>query len=176
MEVSKAWCISPSRCLRISANRIRMGSENAAPFQRVDKLFQVDAAGWFLGGMDKQIAVLADGEIAFAPTGDIIEFSGVVGGPTIGGLANLGAATAATFILSGDAPWRAANTRQARLPSQLKHGSPRMDSDIPSNTIFAKPRSRIHRRSENFRWNLGVENDHLKAGIHASKARVPLPL
>ena len=47
------------------------------------------AAGILLG-MDPQVAVLADREIALAPTGDVVELGGLRGGPAIGGLANRG--------------------------------------------------------------------------------------
>ena len=39
--------------------------------------------------MNEQIAVFADREIAFTPTGDIVEFCGVGSGPAIGWLADL---------------------------------------------------------------------------------------
>ena len=41
-----------------------------------------------LSGCTQQVAVLADGEVAFAPTGDVVEFSGFRSGPSISGLAN----------------------------------------------------------------------------------------
>jgi hypothetical protein len=46
--------------------------------------------------MDEEIAVGADGEITFAPTGDIVHFGGVGHCPTIGRFTNLGA-TAVDF-------------------------------------------------------------------------------
>ena len=40
--------------------------------------------------MNEQVAVLADREIAVAPTGYVVEFGGMRGGPAIGWFAHLG--------------------------------------------------------------------------------------
>lgn len=58
---------------------------NAAHDQLVDELFEVELAMGFFVGMDKKIAIFPNGEIAFAPTGDIVEFIGVRNGPTLRG-------------------------------------------------------------------------------------------
>jgi hypothetical protein len=40
--------------------------------------------------MNEQVTVLADREIAFAPTGDIVELGGVSDSPAVGWFTNLG--------------------------------------------------------------------------------------
>ena len=57
---------------------------DAAQLELLHQLPQVDAARGSLVGMHPQVPVRAHGEIAFAPTGDIVEFAGVDGGPSFG--------------------------------------------------------------------------------------------
>jgi hypothetical protein len=60
------------------------GQSDSAPFERIDELLEIDTAVRLLCWMNKQMAVLANGKIAFAPACDIVELGGVCGGPTIG--------------------------------------------------------------------------------------------
>src|ERR1700674_5463398 len=61
---------------------------NAPELQVVDQFLEVDGAAGILLGVDLQVAVLADREIALAPTGYVVEIRGLGRGPSIGGLAN----------------------------------------------------------------------------------------
>ena len=62
------------------------GKRDAAQNQRIDQLLQVDRAGRVLGRMDMDVAVAVDGEIALAPTGDVVQIAGVLGGPPLDGV------------------------------------------------------------------------------------------
>ncbi len=53
----------------------------AAQLQPVDETLQVDAAIGIFGGMDLQVALLGDREVALAPAGDIVEFRRFSGRP-----------------------------------------------------------------------------------------------
>ena len=66
------------------------GEPDAAQLELFDQLAQIDAARRLLAGMHPQVPVRADGKIAFAPTGDIVEFAGVGDGPPLGWLVNGG--------------------------------------------------------------------------------------
>ena len=57
--------------------------------QGIDELLQIDAAVGFFGRMDKQVAVLANREIAFPPACDIVQLGGVGGRPAVGRFAHL---------------------------------------------------------------------------------------
>ena len=61
---------------------------DAAELQLVDQFLEVDGAAGILVGVDQHVAVLADREVALAPTGDVVEFRRFRDGPAIGGLAN----------------------------------------------------------------------------------------
>jgi hypothetical protein len=62
---------------------------NASPLQRVHQFLQVYEATLLFGGVDKQISVLAHGEIALSPARDIIKFRGFRRRPAVCGFANL---------------------------------------------------------------------------------------
>ena len=62
---------------------------NAAPAQGVDELFQIDGAIDFFGGMNEQMSIGADGKVAFSPTGDVVHFCGIGGGPAVGWFTDL---------------------------------------------------------------------------------------
>ena len=62
---------------------------DAAQHQLVDQFLQIDAARWFFVGMHPEMAVLADREIAFSPGGNIVQFTGVIDGPSLGGFEDL---------------------------------------------------------------------------------------
>ena len=53
----------------------------AAQLQAIDQPLQIDAAARLLGGMDLQVALLADGEVALAPAGHVIQLGGFGGRP-----------------------------------------------------------------------------------------------
>ncbi len=59
--------------------------------------FRSIEAGGVLLGMDAHVAVIAHREIAFAPTGDIVEVAGQLRGPAFGGLHDQGAFAAVSF-------------------------------------------------------------------------------
>jgi hypothetical protein len=65
------------------------GEGDASPAERIDKLLQIDSAIDFFGGVNEEVAVLADGEIAFAPTSDIVKLGSVGDGPAVGWFTNL---------------------------------------------------------------------------------------
>src|SRR4051794_12671018 len=65
------------------------GRIDATEDELVDKLLQVDGAGWFFARVDPEAAVLANREVAFAPCGDIVQLTGIGGGPPIGWLIDL---------------------------------------------------------------------------------------
>src|SRR5690349_2180607 len=62
---------------------------NAAPFEGVAQLLEIDAPARLLCRVNEKMAVLADGKIAFAPTADIVKLRCIGGGPTIRGLMHL---------------------------------------------------------------------------------------
>ena len=97
MAVSKALCSSPSRCFRISAKRIRIGREMPRSTSVSTSFLQVDRARRVLFRMDQHVAVLVDRKIALAPTGDIVQFAGVLRGPSLRRLHDEGAFTAVSF-------------------------------------------------------------------------------
>lgn len=88
---------------------------NPAPAQRVDQLFQIDGAIRFFGWVNKQMAVLPDREISFAPAGDVIELRGVGGGPAIGWFPNLSAD-------AGDLSGQFGGLLVQQFQTQLEHG------------------------------------------------------
>ena len=59
---------------------------DAAQFEFFHQLEQVDASRRVLGRMHPQVPIRAHREVAFAPTGDIVQFAGVRGGPPLGRL------------------------------------------------------------------------------------------
>ena len=61
---------------------------DAAELQIVDQLLQIERAVRFLVGMHPEVAVVADGKIAFAPTGDVVKLAGLGGGPAVGRFAH----------------------------------------------------------------------------------------
>ena len=65
-----------------------MGSEMPAQLEIVDQFLEVDAAAGVLVGVHPHVAVLADGKVALAPAGDVVELGCLGGGPPVGGLAN----------------------------------------------------------------------------------------
>jgi len=56
---------------------------DAAQDQRIDQLLQIDGAGGIFGWMDMDVAISFDGEIALAPTGDIVQIAGMLSGPPL---------------------------------------------------------------------------------------------
>ncbi len=66
------------------------GEPDAAQLEFFDQLAQIDAARRLFARMHPQVSVRADGEIALAPTGDIVEFAGVGDGPPLGWFVNGG--------------------------------------------------------------------------------------
>ena len=64
---------------------------DAAELQIVDQFLEIEAAIRVLVGVDPKMSVRAHRKIAFAPTGDVVEFGGFGGGPAVGRLANRGA-------------------------------------------------------------------------------------
>ena len=69
------------RCLRMSVKRIRIGQREAAQLQAIDELLQIDAAARILGGMDLQVALLADREVALSPARHVVQLGGFGGRP-----------------------------------------------------------------------------------------------
>ena len=78
------------------------GQPDAAQLQFFDQLAQIDAARRLLAGMHPQVPVRADGKIALAPTGDIVEFAGVGDGPPLGWLENGGFTEFQFAVTSGE--------------------------------------------------------------------------
>ena len=74
-------------------NNARKANENwqrnAAPAERVDKLLEINRAIAFFRWVDEEVTVLADRKISFTPTGDIVKFGGIGGGPAIGWFTHL---------------------------------------------------------------------------------------
>lgn len=66
------------------------GERNAAPLEGIDELLEIDAAGRFFGGVNEEMPVIADREITFTPTSDIVKLRCVGSSPPIGRLAHLG--------------------------------------------------------------------------------------
>ena len=61
---------------------------NAAQLQFFDQLAQIDGSRGFLGRMHPQMPVRADGKIALAPTGDVVQLAGICNGPSFGRFPN----------------------------------------------------------------------------------------
>ena len=59
------------------------GQRDAAQLQVVDQLFEIDAARGVLIGTHPDVAVGFDGEVAFAPTGDIVQLARFGDGPAV---------------------------------------------------------------------------------------------
>src|SRR5208283_426688 len=59
------------------------GQGDAAQLEIVDQLLQVEAAVEVLVGVNPDVAVRANREIALAPAGNIVELPGFSGGPTV---------------------------------------------------------------------------------------------
>jgi hypothetical protein len=64
------------------------GQGDAAKLEIVNQLFQVKRAGRVLIGVHPQVTVRTDGEVAFAPTGDIVELACLGSGPAVGRFAH----------------------------------------------------------------------------------------
>jgi hypothetical protein len=73
--------------------------------------------------VNEQVAVLPDREISFAPTGNVIEFGGVGGGPAIGWFTNLSAD-------AGDLSGQFGGLLVQLFQTQLEHGK-RCGAAIP---------------------------------------------
>ncbi len=56
---------------------------DAAQLQMVDQLLQVDRSGRILGGVNLDVSVFADGEVALAPALDLVQFGGVRNRPGV---------------------------------------------------------------------------------------------
>jgi exosortase len=61
---------------------------DAPELEIVHQFLEVDGAADILLRVDLQVTVLADGEVPLAPTRHVVEFCGLRGSPTVGGLAN----------------------------------------------------------------------------------------
>ena len=68
------------------ANQDRQG--DAAQLELIDQFLQIDRAVGVFIRVDAYMAVGTDGEIALAPTGDVVKFRRFGDGPAVGGLAN----------------------------------------------------------------------------------------
>ena len=66
------------------------GQGDAAQLQIVRQLLQIDAALRIFGGVHPHVPVLADGEVALAPSGDVVQLGSVGGGPAVGWFADGG--------------------------------------------------------------------------------------
>src|SRR5438128_462110 len=64
------------------------GQRDAAQDERVNQLLQVDRARGVLVRMHADVAAVVDGEIALAPTGNVVKIGGTLGGPPFGRLEN----------------------------------------------------------------------------------------
>src|SRR5439155_24971096 len=64
---------------------------DTAKNQLVDQFLQVDGARGFLTGVDPQVAVFVDGEIAFARLVDVVQLAGIGCGPPFRRFDNLNA-------------------------------------------------------------------------------------
>src|SRR5690606_6000403 len=53
----------------------------ATQLEPIDEAFEIDAAGRILGGMDHQVALLVDREVALAPARDVVELGRLGGCP-----------------------------------------------------------------------------------------------
>ena len=73
--------ISPSRCLRMSVKRSRMGTARPAQLQAIDQPLEIDAAQRILGRVDLQVALFANREVTLAPARDVIQLGGFGGRP-----------------------------------------------------------------------------------------------
>ena len=76
------------------------GQVDAAQHQRVDQLLQIDGARRVFFGMDPHVPVIAHREIAFAPTGDVVEIAGGFRGPAFRRLHHQGALASISFQLA----------------------------------------------------------------------------
>jgi hypothetical protein len=63
---------------------------DAAQLQFFDQFLKIDRSIGLFRGVNPQVAIRPDREVALAPTGDIVQLGRVGGGPSFGGFPNCG--------------------------------------------------------------------------------------
>ena len=76
------------------------GQVDAAKHQRIDQLFQVDGPRRVFFRVNQHVPVAAHREIAFAPTGNVVEITGELRRPPFCGLNHHGTFAAVSFQLA----------------------------------------------------------------------------